>query len=1300
MHLVDDLTGDLHVAFDLRMAADADGGAAPDARLHVSEKLPLAAHHPLLPGAALAAERGGADLGAGEVLWVVPVDVEAQVVVGVDHFVGDCVFDVVSVAELVLAEEDAEARVEAAGLGRQRIESRERWPLTSATWSDMKRTIGPFDRRFVKERLVEDEGGHTVLEKPVAVVLAALAEGVSVVVADVAAVLVFERGRHAIAGRTLASEVGASWARLAVPSAWSLDGVEISLLDDVDMSIRLVVERSPTKTAAVADVRSARQLTIVIKLGTSSICDEKTHEPLISNLSLLVETVVRLRRDGHRVILVSSGAIGIGLRKLDLEKRPKLLAKCQAIAAIGQCELLALWDKLFAQLRQPVAQILLTRNDIVDRTQYLNAANTFTELLNMGVVPIVNENDTLAVSEIKFGDNDTLSAITAGMVNADYLFLMTDVDCLYDKNPRTNADAKPIMVVEDISSLQADVSGAGSAVGTGGMSTKLVAAKLATSAGVTTIITRSSVPSNIFHIVKYCQSLKSLSQTQTPARTSSPGPVTRHLTPQSTDDPVSTGLLAAATRLEATTISTPETSASSNVVAFAESATPPTAVAPAKVPLHTRFLARRKDVRVRDRHFWLLHGLQPHGTLYIDQGAYNALTRSNRAGLLPVGIVDVSGEFHQLEAVRLTVVQLNNTTTTTKDTDAPPETESSGGSSNGSVSGSTSGGEEAGYSIVMRDVGRAIVNYSSGEILRIKGVQSSEIAAVLGYADTEYISHRDNTAFFKLEKGVSNLQTAKEGRGLYQRLAEVHRLLDLLYVRLVAALINKHPRPPTASHPPRPTQPMDEVDTGIRHIIQHYVAHILRIHTATREVRRHENLHAAPPDGSRRFRRVLLRRFFIAREALEHAPRVAVAVDLHGVEPLFGEEGGQRRCCLALVDEDDDALTVSWLRCILCDVVQQRCAREHFITAVGVAFHVYDLHRDAARDGVQVRGDETARVGEFPGDASSDFGIVAEQRTSVSRLTARGMMADVSGEKERSNRLSASSMTMWDVRASMSGFASVMRSIMKGVPTMMSSGADRPKRRLRITAPVKSREIISDRSLTLYESFLISMPTCRTSSLVGTRITANGWLIEGPYATAVGQVEVACGGAVAVGVFALFGFFFAGEFSPFERVHEREDARVFPEPVSAATRYVWKVSLKGASSSAGVGGGVWAAAAFLRLSRLLEFGDDEGLDGRGLDLVEALEAVFVQRLDRLREEAEAVEGAEALLGGVRDLAGARGDVVEGGDLLHLGEAAGGRAGEGGALGLFRVDLVGEGAARGTFGVDVAVPVAVSSGVEV
>ena len=138
----------------------------------------------------------------------------------------------------------------------------------------------------------------------------------------------------------------------------------------------------------------------------------------------------------------------MALRRMNLPRRPKVLPQVQALAAIGQSHLMTMWDSLFTHLGQPIAQVLLTRNDIADRSQYLNAANTLNALLGMGVVPIVNENDTLSVAEINFGDNDTLSAITAGMVQADYLFLMTDVDCLYDKNPRIFPDAKPLEVVQ------------------------------------------------------------------------------------------------------------------------------------------------------------------------------------------------------------------------------------------------------------------------------------------------------------------------------------------------------------------------------------------------------------------------------------------------------------------------------------------------------------------------------------------------------------------------------------------------------------------------------------------------------------------------------------------------------------------------------------------------------------------------------------------------------------------------------------------------------------------------------------
>ncbi|KAJ3497640.1 hypothetical protein NLG97_g1736 [Lecanicillium saksenae] len=210
-------------------------------------------------------------------------------------------------------------------------------------------------------------------------------------------------------------------------------------------------------TAKATCIRRPQYLTVVIKLGTSSIVDEKTHEPLLPILALTVDTAVRLRKNGHRVVIVSSGAVALGLTRMDGDRRPKHLAQLQALAAIGQCRLVSLWDSLFSHLDQPVAQILLTRGDIADRTRYINAQNTLNELLHIGVIPIVNENDTLAVSEIKFGDNDTLSAITAAMIHADLLFLMTDVDCLYDKNPRLSPGARAIEVIHDIDLLDADV---------------------------------------------------------------------------------------------------------------------------------------------------------------------------------------------------------------------------------------------------------------------------------------------------------------------------------------------------------------------------------------------------------------------------------------------------------------------------------------------------------------------------------------------------------------------------------------------------------------------------------------------------------------------------------------------------------------------------------------------------------------------------------------------------------------------------------------------------------------------------
>jgi glutamate 5-kinase len=243
-------------------------------------------------------------------------------------------------------------------------------------------------------------------------------------------------------------------------------------------------------------------LTLVIKIGTSSLTHPQTGQLALATIAALVEVICQLQQQGHQVVLVSSGAVGVGCARLGLEERPRTVALKQAIAAVGQGRLMRIYDDFFSSLQQPIAQVLLTRGDLCDRNRYLNASNTFQELFNLGIVPIVNENDTVAVDELKFGDNDTLSALVAGLVEADWLFLLTDVDRLYSADPRTDPAAQPITHVERIEQLSEVQAGdQGSQWGTGGMATKIVAADIATGAGVRTVITQGQKPGNIAKIL-------------------------------------------------------------------------------------------------------------------------------------------------------------------------------------------------------------------------------------------------------------------------------------------------------------------------------------------------------------------------------------------------------------------------------------------------------------------------------------------------------------------------------------------------------------------------------------------------------------------------------------------------------------------------------------------------------------------------------------------------------------------------------------------------------------------------------
>ncbi len=242
--------------------------------------------------------------------------------------------------------------------------------------------------------------------------------------------------------------------------------------------------------------------TIVIKIGTSSLTQPDTGNLALSTIAGLVEVTHELQRKGHSVILVSSGAIGVGCGRLRLPERPQSLAIKQAVAAVGQGRLIRIYDDMFTSVQQPIAQVLLTRLDLVERSRYVNVFRTFDALLKLHVVPIVNENDTVAVDELKFGDNDTLSARVASLVDADWLFLLTDVDQLYTADPRKNSAAQAIDRVENLDQLNADIASAGTQWGTGGMITKIEAAKIATAAGVRTVIANGRNARNILQVLE------------------------------------------------------------------------------------------------------------------------------------------------------------------------------------------------------------------------------------------------------------------------------------------------------------------------------------------------------------------------------------------------------------------------------------------------------------------------------------------------------------------------------------------------------------------------------------------------------------------------------------------------------------------------------------------------------------------------------------------------------------------------------------------------------------------------------
>jgi len=241
---------------------------------------------------------------------------------------------------------------------------------------------------------------------------------------------------------------------------------------------------------------------IVIKIGTSTLT-HKTGSPNLRRMEQLVRVMSDVKNSGVELVLVSSGAIGVGAGKLTLSKKPETVSEKQALAAIGQCELMNIYSKMFGAYGHQVAQLLITRDVVEHGHRRQNSLNTFETILRWKIIPVVNENDTVSIDEISendtFGDNDKLSAIVAKLTGADMLIMLTDTDGLYDSDPRTNPSAR---LIERVSGEVKVIAGdSGGSRGTGGMRSKVAAAQMAARAGIETVIINGSQPENIYKVL-------------------------------------------------------------------------------------------------------------------------------------------------------------------------------------------------------------------------------------------------------------------------------------------------------------------------------------------------------------------------------------------------------------------------------------------------------------------------------------------------------------------------------------------------------------------------------------------------------------------------------------------------------------------------------------------------------------------------------------------------------------------------------------------------------------------------------
>ena len=367
---------------------------------------------------------------------------------------------------------------------------------------------------------------------------------------------------------------------------------------------------------------------VVVKVGSSLITDE--HELNEKKIDALAETVSRHHGAGREMLITSSGAIAAGMAKLGLSRRPQNIPEKQAAAAVGQSYLMWAYERAFSLRGCQVAQILLTQDEFSFRKRYLNARNTLFTLLSHGVIPVANENDSVAVEEIQVGDNDTLSATVACLAEADLLLILSDVSGFYTADPHCEEGACLIPVVERITDeVLSWAGGSTTGTGTGGMSTKLQAARKSTDFGIPMVIADGRDPSTI-----------------------------------------------------------------SRVLAGEDEG--------------TLFLPQRQ--KMAGRKHWILHSIHPQGRIAVDGGAARAIASGGKS-LLPAGITAVFGDFSAGDAVRIV---------------GPDD----------------------------REIARGLVNYTAGDVIRIKGLKSDRVRLVLGYTYDEVI-HRDDLVLVEAERALA-----------------------------------------------------------------------------------------------------------------------------------------------------------------------------------------------------------------------------------------------------------------------------------------------------------------------------------------------------------------------------------------------------------------------------------------------------------------------------------------------------------------------------------------------------------------